>query len=93
MKNSNIIARYIQGGQEQARQRLEFPVVTQQRKHFEYAPRNQVRISHENNDCFLKNAKRYNNLDVSDIDGAKPKISIRSRSERHVTEAASNFNA
>jgi len=34
MKNSNLIARYIQSKHQQPKQRLEFPVVPQQRKHF-----------------------------------------------------------
>ena len=93
MKNSNLIARYLQGKSQQPKQRLEFPVVPQQRKHFLKEPQEQVRISHENNEFFLRNARRDNNLDVSDIDGAKPKISIRSRSERHLTEASAYGNA
>ena len=31
-------------------------------------------------DFFHKNAKRNNNLDVSDIDGAKPKAAHRTKS-------------
>lgn len=80
MKNSNFIAKYIQGDRQQPKQRLQFPIAAQQRKHFEYAPREQLKISHDNNEFFLKDARRDNNLDVSNIEGAKPRISVRTRS-------------
>jgi hypothetical protein len=51
-----------------------------------------LRLGTEETDYFLRNAKRDNNLDVSDIDGAKPRIGPRFKSEKQLSRLHSLNN-
>lgn len=47
MKDRTLIAKHILGKSSQPRQRLEFPQITQQRKHFQSKQEDQIRLGTE----------------------------------------------
>ena len=84
MKNANMISKYLLARHKEPKERLEFPIGTQQKKHFEGQKADKVRLGSDQTDFFLKSAKRNNNLNVDDIEGAKPTNNHRARSEKNL---------
>lgn len=92
MKNSSFITKYLVARNNPPKQRLEFPVVREHRKHYGEGVRDQVVLAHDERNYSLKSAK-HSNLDVSDIDGARPRIGPKARSEKHLNWPSSVDNA
>lgn len=79
---TTLIARHLLGHPLQSQQRLQFPVIPQQRKHFHSEGLDRLRLGTEGRESspYLK----PNKLDTSDIEGARPRANHLTKSERQL---------
>ena len=76
-----LLARHILTNSMQPKQRLQYPVASQQRKHFEKGTKDQVRLGTERCEESVFWGK-IDKMDTADIEGAQPKLHYLSKGQQ-----------